>query len=57
MICPCKDCQDRKIGCHSSCIKYKEFHEEREEIREVKALEREFLLLILENGLGGVKNG
>lgn len=40
MICPCKDCQDRKIGCHSSCIKYKEFHEEREEIREVKALER-----------------
>lgn len=21
---PCKDCPDRKIGCHDSCKKYKE---------------------------------
>ena len=22
---PCKDCPDRKVGCHSSCQKYKDF--------------------------------
>ena len=22
MICPCKGCTDREIGCHSKCSKY-----------------------------------
>ena len=22
MICPCRDCYDRRIGCHSTCEKY-----------------------------------
>lgn len=22
---PCKDCEDRKIGCHGTCEKYKDF--------------------------------
>ena len=30
MISPCKDCQDRKVGCHSVCEKYKAFQESRE---------------------------
>lgn len=25
MNVPCKDCADRKINCHSTCEKYKEF--------------------------------
>lgn len=25
---PCKDCQDRHIGCHCECEKYKTFTEE-----------------------------
>lgn len=31
MIAPCKDCHDRKVGCHSVCEKYKQFSEERQQ--------------------------
>ena len=27
-IPPCKDCEDRHIGCHSKCKQYKAFAEE-----------------------------
>ena len=41
---PCKDCQDRKVGCHGSCEKYKDFHErlraDRQKRREVYAPEK-----------------
>lgn len=25
MNVPCKDCPDRCVGCHSNCVKYKDF--------------------------------
>ena len=25
---PCKDCQSRFVGCHSSCVKYIDFQQE-----------------------------
>ena len=25
VVAPCKDCQERKIGCHSDCEKYLEY--------------------------------
>lgn len=25
MLAPCKDCKERKVGCHSTCEAYKEF--------------------------------
>ena len=25
IVAPCKDCPDRKLGCHSKCEKYKEY--------------------------------
>lgn len=28
-ISPCKDCKDRKPGCHGTCSKYKEWNEDR----------------------------
>lgn len=31
----CKDCKDRKVGCHSKCEKYAEFKKELD--RQVKA--------------------
>ena len=31
---PCKDCKDRKLGCHSKCDKYSEFKNKIEEIKE-----------------------
>lgn len=30
---PCKDCEFRTIGCHSSCEQYKAFQTEMEKIR------------------------
>lgn len=32
--CPCKDCQERMVGCHSSCQKYKNWSAENSRIRE-----------------------
>ena len=28
MICPCKGCTDREIGCHAKCSKYIEWKTE-----------------------------
>ena len=28
--CPCKDCQDRTVTCHSVCERYEEFKKKRE---------------------------
>lgn len=33
---PCKDCQDRKVGCHSVCEKYKEFEKENAKVRDMR---------------------
>ena len=27
MTAPCKECQERKLGCHAECEKYAEFKE------------------------------
>lgn len=36
MIAPCKNCPDRKVGCHATCEKYIAFQEERALILERK---------------------
>ena len=40
---PCKDCEERHVGCHSKCEKYAEFrkevNEKREALREQQKLE------------------
>lgn len=41
MVAPCKDCAKRELGCHSRCDKYKEYEEERRQIRERRLLENE----------------
>lgn len=33
---PCKDCEERELGCHSHCIAYKKFRAEMDEISEKK---------------------
>jgi hypothetical protein len=35
----CRECTDRKIGCHSKCERYKQFREEIELIHKNKRLE------------------
>lgn len=41
---PCKDCEERFVGCHSQCEKYKEWRSARDEIngivRKAKTEER-----------------
>ena len=43
-IVVCKDCTDRVLGCHSTCIKYIEdkerYEKEKEKIREAKRKEK-----------------
>lgn len=33
MVVPCKDCEDRCVGCHSICERYKEFVSEYEKVK------------------------
>ena len=33
---PCKDCEDRELGCHSTCEKYIEFTKEKAKERKAK---------------------
>ena len=32
--CPCKDCGDRHLNCHSECKKYKNWVAEKEKLRD-----------------------
>lgn len=34
MTQPCKDCPDRKVGCHSQCEKYKAWRAEYDKLKE-----------------------
>ncbi len=40
MVKPCHNCLDRKLYCHVSCEKYKEFRNEMDEINKKKDQER-----------------
>ena len=39
---PCLNCQDRVLGCHSTCLEYLEFRRERDELLEKKQQEKPF---------------
>ena len=41
MIAPCKDCEKRVVGCHSSCEEYKKFREFRNELNEKRHIENQ----------------
>ena len=36
MICPCKGCPERVVGCHGSCERYRAFSAECERIRQAR---------------------
>ena len=36
---PCKNCEDRHIGCHSTCKEYLRMSKERDKIRKERAKE------------------
>lgn len=38
---PCKECEERKSGCHSTCEKYKEYRESIDHIKNEKKKEAE----------------
>ena len=41
--CPCKECTERHLRCHSDCVRYKEwldnFHKEYDQYKERKDIE------------------
>lgn len=40
---PCKDCSERKVGCHSQCEKYKLYADELHEISEKEKKDKSWL--------------
>lgn len=36
-VVPCKDCDERSVGCHSTCVRYKDW-------RKRKDVEHDFIL-------------
>ena len=42
MQAPCYRCENRYLGCHSTCSQYKEFQTECEKIRKLRFQEYEF---------------
>ncbi len=40
---PCKDCEKRKIGCHSSCDDYLKFREWLDDVKKAEKLDRQLL--------------
>ena len=43
---PCKDCEDRVYGCHSTCDKYKAFQTELERIKHAKKDESDIYFVL-----------
>lgn len=52
IIPPCKDCPDRKVGCHSVCEKYIEWKKDNERTRSMR-----FKAGNIESSLIQIKNG
>lgn len=49
---PCKDCKDRKLGCHSDKVcthGYPEYVKQVDEVRKLKKLETEKAIYALKN--------
>lgn len=38
--CPCRECDERYVGCHSRCPKYLEFRKTREKLYELRVREQ-----------------
>lgn len=38
MLAPCKDCEERYLGCHSECEKYKAYRVQQEKISRCRRL-------------------
>lgn len=38
---PCKDCKDRRVGCHAECEKYARFYAENEARKEAYRKDRQ----------------
>lgn len=51
--CPCKNCVDRKLGCHSICEDYKDFKEELELKKELYKAQKEKYPKIVEGDFLG----
>ena len=41
MLAPCKDCKERKVGCHSTCEAYKEFQRQNDDTKANRSKESE----------------
>ena len=56
-VAPCKDCEARHMGCHSTCEGYQEFVKSREKLREEKIKKSEEYFYRKENIRKSKKKG
>ena len=42
-LTPCKDCKDRKVGCHAVCQKYISWQNERKELQKKQQKENVYI--------------
>ena len=49
MSTPCKDCQDRVLGCHSTCEKYIEFSKNNNKLYEERLIEQRLKSFVFDN--------
>jgi len=51
MLCPCKDCEKRVVGCHASCGDYKSWKGEQDKRREQKYKENVTVSALIDHRL------
>lgn len=54
-VTPCKGCEDRYIGCHSSCFKYDDWKKQREETNQRRRDYYDSNRFVKEVQYGGIK--
>lgn len=52
---PCYECEDRSVGCHSKCEKYKQWAEERREVNAKITKERNIDALVIGHVVGTIR--
>ena len=55
MICPCKVCADRAIGCHGKCEKYKEWRQMFESERKARLKKMEAIDFLDRSAVRGLR--
>lgn len=43
MSCPCRDCYDRRVGCHSTCEKYIKWSDKKKAQKQERGRDNDYI--------------